>query len=591
MTDARRRLGTALTLTAALALACAHRAPPTAPPGPPAPPATAAVKLLTLNDFHGQVPAGKLVAGRPVGSAPVVAAYLRSAMAGQEDRTILVEAGDLVGASPAASALLQDEPTVSFLNGLANEHCPPPAGAGTPPREAVRRDALFDPRCNVVGVPGNHEFDEGADELLRLLGGGTHPRGPFLEDPWRGARFPVLAANIRWADGTLPFRPWVVKEAGGVRIGFVGVGLAATASNVSPAGVATLTFSDEVEAINAQVPALQALGVHAIVAVAHDGGTGQGAYAGPTRPGAGGLSTDLVGAVRRLDADVDVLVTGHTHSFTNARLANAGGREVLVVQAWSAGTAFADVDLTIDRASGEVVASTARIVTTWADAPGLVPDPDATRLTAAAEARVAPVARRVVTSAARVVSRSPNQAGESPLGDLVAEAARAALRADFGLTNSGGIRTDVPARCPSPPCPVTWNDLFAAQPFSNEVVALTLSGQELLEVLEQQWTGEGRAHVLQIAGFRYAWSASAPPGRKVVPGSLRRSDGTPIAAGGRYTVAVNSFLAGGGDGFSTLARVAERAGGPLDLDALLAYLADHPGPLAGVTDGRIARRP
>lgn len=549
-----------------------------------------AVKLLTINDFHGQIPAGKVIAGRPVGSAPVLAAYLRAAMAGQEDRTVVVEAGDLVGASPAASALLQDEPAVAFLNGLANDRCPPPALPGTPPRQAVLRERLFDPGCNLVGVPGNHELDEGVHELLRLLGGGNHARGPFLEDPWRGARFPVLAANVRWSDGTPLLRARVVKELGGVRVGFVGVALAETASRVSPAVVAPLSFSDEIDAVNAQVPALQALGVHAIVVVAHDGGTGQRAYRGPTRPGAAGLSQDLAAAVRRLDPDVDVLVTGHTHAFTNARLPNAGGREVLVVQAWSAGTAFADVDLAVDRASGDVVASTARIVTTFADDPGLVPDPAAARLTASAEARVAPLTRRVITSAARVLSRSPSGAGESPLGDLVAEAARAAMRADFGLTNPGGIRTDVPASCGAPPCAVTWNDLFAAQPFSNQVVALTLSGRQLLEVLEQQWTGAGRAHVLQIAGFRYAWSASAPPGRKVVAGSVRRSDGTPVHLDGRYTVAVNSYLAGGGDGFTTLARAAERVVGPLDLDALTAYLAGQPAPLAGRIDGRIARR-
>jgi 5'-nucleotidase len=591
------RGGLALALGALLAAACAHPAPPPAPAAAPgASAATAAppvaVKLLTLNDFHGQLPAGKQVSRRPVGSAPALAAHLRAAMAGREDRTVLVEAGDLVGASPAVSALLQDEPTVAFLNGLANAHCPPPAAPGTPPREAVRRPGLLDPRCNVVGVPGNHEFDEGVDELLRLLGGGNHPRGPFLDDPWRGARFPVLAANVRWRDGAPLFPAAVVKELGGVRIGFIGAGLGATPAKVTPAGVAALEFTDEVDAINGQVPALRAQGIRAIVAVVHDGGTGQHPYAGPTRAGASGLSPELAAAVRRLDPEIDVLVTGHTHSFANARLPNAGGREVLVVQAWSAGTAYADVDLALDPASGEVVASSARIVTAWADDPALRPDPAAARLTAAAEERVAPLARRVVGTARRVLSRSPDDAGESPLGDAVAEAHRTALRADFGITNTGGLRADLPAGCGAPPCPITWADCFAAQPFSNELVAVTLTGRELVALLEQQWRpGVDHAQRLQVAGLRYRWSAGAPPGRKVVPGSVRRADGTPLDPDARYTVAVNGFLAGGAEGFSVLGRARERVAGPSDLDALVAWIEAQPQPLAGGTDGRVERVP
>lgn len=581
-----------LALTAVL-LACAHG--PRGPGGEGA----ARVKLLAINDFHGQLAPAKLVAGRPSGSAPVLAAHLRAAMAGSEERTILVEAGDLVSASPAISALLLDEPAVAFFNLFANPRCgqlplPPHQSSGPD-----RFDALFDPGCNLVGVPGNHEFDRGVEELIRLLGGGRHPGGPFLEDPWRGARFPVVAANVKRASGDLLFRPYVVKSVDGVRLAFVGAAQRHTPGMVSPGGVAGLAFGDEVDGINAQIPALHGLGIHAIVAVVHEGGTGQAHYSGPTRDLATTPSAELKRLVALLDPDVDVLVTAHTHAFANVVLPNAGGRGVLVVQAYSAGTAFADIDLTVDRRGGDVVAKSARIVTAFADL-GLSPDPGAARLTEAAEARVAPLTRRVVASAAGVVGRAPDDAGQTPLGQLVADAQRASVKeADFAVTNAGGTRADLPSTCPTRSCPITWGDCFAAQPFGNRVVSLSLTGAELQEVLEQQWRApdEG-AHMLQVSGFRYAYSESAPRGRRVVPGSLRRTDGTAIERDARYVLVVNSFLAEGGSGFTVLGDLARRSRSaaasavePLDLDALVSWLERQPQPVAFRSEARVERRP
>jgi 5'-nucleotidase len=585
-----------LSLAFAVALLdCTHR-----PGGSGSGPGAAArVKLLAINDFHGQLTPTKPIAGRPAGSAPVLAAHLRAAMAGSEDRTILVEAGDLVGASPAASALLLDEPAVAFFDLFANSSCgrmPPPSHqAGGPDRFAP----LFDPGCNLVGVPGNHEFDRGVDELVRLLAGGNHPSGPFLEDPWRGARFPVVAANVRTNSGGLLFRPYVVKSVDGVRLAFVGAAQRHTPSMVSPAGVAGLAFGDEVDGINAQVPQLQRLGIHAIVAVVHDGGAGQAHYAGGTDRLATTPSAELKRLVARLDPDVDVLVSAHTHSFANLVLPNAGGRDVLVVQAYSAGTAFADIDLTVDRAGGDVLAKSARIVTAFADT-GLAPDPDAARLTAAAEAKVAPLTRRVVARAAGVVGRAPDAAGQTPLGQLVADAERAAVKgAEFAVTNAGGIRADLPSACPAPPCPITWGDCFAAQPFRDRIVPVSLTGSELQQVLERQWGAPGeRTRMLQVSGFKYAYSESAPRGRKVVPGSLRRADGTPIERDAHYLLAVNSFLAEGGSGFGVLADLARRPRAartgdvePLDLDALVSWLERQPPPIAFRGEARVERRP
>ncbi|OFX20308.1 MAG: hypothetical protein A2V77_17105 [Anaeromyxobacter sp. RBG_16_69_14] len=571
----------------AIAIAgCAHR-----PTAPLAGDSTRAVKILAVNDFHGQLPAGKLVDGRPAGSAPVLAAYLRSAMAGKESRTVLVEAGDLVSASPASSALLQDEPTIAFFNSFANASCgtlPPPEGQS---QGADRFDALFDPGCNLVGVPGNHEFDRGVAELMRLLGGGNHRSGPFLDDPWRGARFPVVASNVRKASGETLFRPYVVKVIDSVRVAFVGAGQRDTPHLVSPSGVAGIAFDDEATSINAQVPELQAKGIHAIVAVVHDGGSGQAPYVGPTDPAATGLSADVNKLVARLDTDVDVLVTAHTHAFANALLPNAGGREVLVVQANSAGTAFAHIDLVVDRTSGDVVGKTARIVTTFADV-ALTPDPAAARLTAAAAAKIAPVAGRIVARVAGVISRTPSAAGESPLGELVADAQRAAAGgADFAITNAGGVRADLPPSCGSPACTVTWGDCFAAQPFSNRVVSSTLTGQQLYRLLEQQWANQDAPSILQISGFGYTWSASAPAGMKVVPGSVRKADGTRVEPGVSYVVAMNDFLSAGGDGFTVLKEGKPATVGPLVLDALVAFLKAQPQPVSWAPDERVQRVP
>lgn len=565
-----------------------------------APAATGAVsvKVLALNDFHGQISAGKKVGTSAVGSAPVLAAYLRNAMKGKEEATILVEAGDLVGASPASSALLQDEPTLSFFNLFANDKCPvlpPPAlqvaGKG-------RFDALFDPGCNLVGVPGNHEFDEGVDELLRLLGGGNHANGPFLdEDPWRGARFPLVSSNIRGQDGHLLFRPYAVKYISGVQVGFIGATFTGTPSIVIPAGVAGLTFEDEAVAINAQVKELQARGIHAIAVVLHDGAYQSGGYSGPTKP-TQAPPAELAAFVAKLDADVDVLITGHSHNFANEYALNAGGNRVLVTQAYSSGTAYADIDLVVDGATQDVTSKVASVVTTYAndlsENPTFPHDPAAAALTAAAEARVAPLAGARVATTNAVISSSLDDAGESPLGDLLAEAQRQSVGAELGITNPGGMRASLPVSCSASPCDITWNDCFTAQPFGNQVMKVTLTGQQLADALEQQfagWAGQTKTRMLQIAGFAYSWSASAPLGAKVVPGSLRKTDGTRIDPAARYAVAMNSYLQGGGDGFAALKDGANPIPGPVDNDALVAYLKSLTGPIAPATDGRVTRVP
>lgn len=533
-------------------------------------------KILAINDFHGQISAGKTVSGHPAGSAAVVSSYLKSAMAGQEGNTVLVEAGDLIGASPASSALLQDEPTITFFNSFGNANC--------------ARSNLMDSKCNLVGIPGNHEFDEGVDELMRLLKGGNHAKGPFLENPWAGARFPVVSSNIVKSDGTLLFSPYVIKNIGGLRVAFVGATLKDTPSIVIPAGVTGLTFNNEADSINAQVTALKAMGIHAIVAVIHNGGS-QTSYAGATSSSSAAPTSDIVNLVGRLDGDVDIVITAHSHAFTNAYVKNAGGNLALVTQAYSAGTGFANIDITLDPATQDITSKSATIVTTYADAAGLVPDPSMAALTSAAEALVGPIANTVITSASGILTRTQSSAGESPLGDMVAEAQRQSVYADFGITNPGGLRADLPVTCTTSPCSITWNDCFTSQPFGNVVMNVTLTGAQLYAVLEQQWAGQSSPKMLQISGFGYSWSSSAPVGSKIVVGSLHKADGTPIDLSGSYTVAINNFLQGGGDGFTVFTGATRVVPGPVDLDALVGFLKGVPQPVSAATDGRIAVLP
>jgi 5'-nucleotidase len=350
------------------------------------------VQILAINDFHGQISPGKKVHNRPVGSAPVLAAYLKKAQKDFAGYTFIVSAGDLVGASPPDSALLQDEPAVMFMNLLGNSQC-------------SVKDRL-NPSCNLVGTVGNHEFDEGLKELKRLIEGGNFSQGPFLENPWLGAAFPYVVTNVVSKDTNKPiFPPYVIKKADGVPIAFIGAVLKGTKDMVMPSRVEELAFLDEAAAINSYIPEIKKQGVRSIVVLLHQGGR-QRAYRGPTRPG-GNVSGAIKKILWNLDDEVDVVISGHTHAFTNALIPNCHGKEILVTQAWSAGSGYADIVLAISRVTKDMVSKSASIVTTWADAgPGLTPDPAAARLMQAAEAKVAPLTQCRIAEAAVDICRT-----------------------------------------------------------------------------------------------------------------------------------------------------------------------------------------
>ena len=525
------------------------------------------VQILAINDFHGHISPDQKVNGRPVGSAPVLAAYLHKAQKDFAGYTFIASAGDLVGASPPDSALLQDEPAIMFMNLLGNDKC-------------CVKDRL-NPSCNLVGTVGNHEFDEGVGELKRLIDGGNFPQGPFLTNPWQGATFPYVVANVVSKDTNKPiFPPYVIKKVDGLPIAFIGAVLKKTKDMVMPSHVAGLKFLDEAAAINSYIPEIKKQGVRSIIVLLHQGGKQRG-YEGPTRP-----ADNVSGAVKRivwnLDDEVDVVISGHTHAFTNALIPNKNGKEILVTQAWAYGKGFADIKLTIDRASKDVVAKTATIVTAWADAgPGLTPDPAVAEMMRAAEAKVAPLTLRKIAVAADSIARNQNSAGESALGDLITDAQRKAMGTDFAFTNMGGIRSNLPAG------EVTWGELYTVQPFNNHLVKMDLTGQQIYDLLNQQFPAGPTLHrLLQVSGLTYTWDNKVPPPGRIVE---VRKDGQSIDKAATYTVTANSFLAEGGDKFSVFKLGANKVTGPTDLKAFVDYLKSLPQPFSAKIDRRIKK--
>ncbi|MFA6032802.1 MAG: bifunctional metallophosphatase/5'-nucleotidase [Myxococcota bacterium] len=552
------KTGAAAVMAVSLLLhACTDRNIPDATP----------IKILAVNDFHGQLPDGKLMNNRPAGGIPVLAAYMKKAVAENgADRTLIVLPGDQTGASPPDSGLLLDEPAGLFFNMFANGHC-----------KAGDRSALTG--CNMIATVGNHEFDRGLDELERKLNGGNRSTAiSHIQDPYPGAMPYYILSNVKMrSGGALLLSPRVIWEAGGVRIGFIGAVTVTTQTSVMPDVIAGLEFIDEAQAINEQVAALKAEGIRAIVVALHEGGT-QTAYDGPTQSGTAptGRIADIVPA---LDGEVDVVLSGHSHKFTNAYIKNAAGRDVLVTQAYCYSTAYADVDITVSGESGDIIGKTARIVITYADqSPGNGPDAESLALLGKADKDVAPVVNQPVGTSSAVITATQNDSGESPLGDLVADSMLASTPdANVAFINTGAIRADLPAG------QIIWGDAYSVLPFGNVVVVNVITGDQIRRVLEQQWTAP---YNLAVAGLTYTYSASAPAGSRVQQITI---GGVPVDPGNNYTAVINDYLDTGGDTYTVFDETQFVSSGELLLDALINHIKELPQPFMATTDGRIKK--
>jgi 5'-nucleotidase len=383
---------------------------------------------------------------------------------------------------------------------------------------------------------------------------------------------------VVWQEnGTPILAPYIIRNAGGTKIAFIGADTTKTPSITMPANIAGVTFLNESESINRYVPEIQQQGVHAIVVLLHEGGN-QDAYDGPTRE-----NTNVTGRVKDivagLDPDVDVVLSAHTHAFTNAYLNNSGNNPVLVTQAYSYSRAFADIDLTIDPATDEITQKSAKIVPAYADRPpGTTPDPAAFALLAADEQAVTPLTGRVIAVAATGITRDQTDAGESARGDLVADGERAAMHTDVAFVTTGSVRADIRKGN------VTWGDLYAVQPFSGTILATNLTGEQVRSVLEQQWQSPLPPHNLAVSGLAYTFDATRPAGSKIV--SIR-VNGIPLDAGKTYRAAIADYLAAGGDGYTVFTKGTGTVTGPSDIDALVSYIGSLPQPVNGTTETRI----
>jgi 5'-nucleotidase len=522
---------------------------------------TVEVQLLAFNDFHGHLEPPPGSSGRiAVARAPDQfvaaggAAYLASHLARLRDgqpHSFTVAAGDLVGATPLVSALFRDEPTIESLGAAGLE---------------------------IAGV-GNHEFDQGAAELLRLQDGGCHPVDGCRDgDGFAGAPFRYLAANVIELTRGAPLLPaYELRAVRGARLAFIGLTLEGTPEVT--AGAAGLHFADEAETVNRLVPELRQQGVEAIAVLLHEGGFVTGLH-----DGCEGISGPIVDIVQRLDPAVDVVITGHTNA---AHVCTIAGK--LVTSAASHGRLVTEFRLGVRELDGEVVSAVAHNQIVTRD---IAPDPTQEALIARYRALARPYAEEIVGRTEVALSAAADPAGESPLGNLIADAQLEATAprtgAQIAFMNPGGIRADLPAGA------ITFGQVFSVQPFGNTLTSMSLSGAQLAELLEQQWRaqpdGSERAMVLAVSReFTYEWDPVAPIGRRIVPGSLRLA-GAPIDPRASYRIVVNSFLAGGGDGFTVLRAGTERVGGPVDLDALRDHFRVH-SPVRMPTTGRIRRRP
>jgi 5'-nucleotidase len=525
---------------------------------------TVNVQILAVNDFHGNLlpPTGS--SGRvgtiDAGGAQYLATHIKQLEATNPENTTVVSAGDLIGASPLLSALFHDEPTIEAFNQIGLDF-------------------------NAVG---NHEFDEGSAELLRMQNGGCHPVDGCLDgDDFAGADFQFLAANVVRKNGKTLFPAYKIRSFGGAKVAFIGLTLEGTPLIVTPSGIAGLTFKDEADTINALVPQIKAQGINTIVVLIHEGGTPSPG----TNVNGCGVSGPIVDIVNRTLDDVDLFITGHTHQPYNCVIDDRP-----VSSAFSFGRLVTDIDMTIDRQTGEPVPGSIsvnnKIITRDVQA-----DAGITALINKYTPIYAPLANRVIGSISADITRAATATGESALGDVIADAQLAATadattgNAVIAFMNPGGIRTDLTyAGSPAGEGDgyVTYSEMFNVQPFGNNLVTKTLTGEQIRALLQQQFVGCGQTanRILQISeGFSYEQNAAGVTCADKI-GKIFLN-GSEIGAATAYRVTMNSFLADGGDGFSVFTQGTNVLGGAVDTDAFEAYFAANspvePGPRNRIT--------
>ena len=563
-----RRVGAALVAAAcattlAAAPATADRSKPKGNPN------LTSVQLLSFNDYHGHLEATdpKLTTAEdPSQTAVGGAEYLSSTLSNLRAKagkgsSLTVAAGDLIGGSPFLSGMFHDEPSVESLNQMGLD----------------------------VSSVGNHEFDEGTTELLRMQDGGCHPTDGcyFPDQPYAGADFQWLSANVVRKDTGKTLLPGTsVKTVNGVKIGFIGMTLKATPTLVSPAGVSSVDFLDEVTTANAQAAALKKQGVKSIVVLLHEGG-----YQAGTINGCEGISAPIAQIAAQITPEVDQIITGHTHQGYVCSLPDPAGNNRLVTSAHDYGRVVTESTLVINTKSGEVMRDRSSAVNHLV-ARTAPKDPAITTIIDKWNALAGPLKTRIVGTHTEDIlgDSSGNRGIETPMADLVADAILAGTDganeggAQIALMNVGGVREDLPMapKYAEAPGQITYAEAFDVAPFNNLLVTIDLTGDQIRQVLEQQYqpvAARGSRPMLALGvskGFTYEWDASNPQGSRVVNGSMALN-GSPIEATKTYRVGTLNFLADGGDLFTAFTQGTNRVGGPEDLANLVAYFEANPG--------------
>lgn len=552
-----------------LALAACTTVPTASPVEPSAEPVR--IRIVGINDFHGnlETPTRPFTvlgaAGQEIDLYAGGAAYVASAIEkhrSQDEYSLVISAGDLISASPLASSLFLDEPTIGVMNRIGLDY-------------------------NAVG---NHEFDRGRAELLRIAEGGCKQftlREPCRLEPHTGAEFDFLAANVVTETGGTLFPAYGIESFGEgsrqVKIAVIGLTLEDTPSIVSPAGIEGLNFRPEAQTINALVPEVEAAGADAIVVAIHQG---LATEPGDHWNGCGAMAGALKSILAELDPRVDLVISGHTH---RAYVCDFGTidpeRPFTVTSVASAGAMLTDIAMRIDPAANEVIGIEARNVivqNAGKDRDGSLVQPSAAYEYFEPDPEIAAYVARYVEAAAAESGRpvgkidgpAPKGGIETQLGNLMADAQLAATReagAQIALMNPGGIRADL---IPAPDGTVSFGDIYAVQPFGNMLVTKTMTGAQLLEVLEQQFVNPAETKILAVSGdFAQIFDTSKPEGERVLSATL---NGEPINPRAVYRVTMNSFLSTGGDGFTAFADGTDAVTGPVDVEAMEAYLRAVP---------------
>ena len=525
------------------------------------------VQLLSFNDYHGHLeatdrPLASDPAATPAGGVEYLSAKLTQLRAKVGDKNSLtVAAGDTIGGSTFLSGMFHDEPSVESLNTLG---------------------------LDVTSV-GNHEFDEGTAELLRMQNGGCHPVDGcyFPSEPYAGAKYPYLAANVvKKSDNKLLLPGTTIRYVGGVPIGFIGLTLKGTPSLVDPAGVASVRFTDEIQTVNQQAGALNRKGVKAIVVLIHQGGQQD-----PTTSnydGCVGFNGPIADMAPKFSALVDVVVSGHTHQPYVCTQSDPQGRPRLVTSAASYGQMVTETYFTINSVSKDVNRSSFVSHNVIVDRAN-TPDPAETAVIGKWQSLAGPIAGKVVGTVAQDVTgdSSGNRGIETPMGDLIADAILWGTQSgntQLAFMNVGGVRASFLTNQISnseQPGEITYTEAYNVAPFGNLLVSLDMTGQQIKDTLEQQYVAgrPGGRDALGLGvseGFSYTWDATQPQGSRVVPGTMALN-GVPMDMAATYRVGTINFLANGGDSFTGFMAGTNLLGGKEDLANLVDFLGAHPG--------------